>query len=310
MSKNKIYDVLIIGAGPGGMSAAIYAKRSNLDVALIERSAPGGKLVLTSVIENYPGFSTIAGYDLASKIYKQVKDLNIDHYFGDVNSFDKVENNFIISTTDNKKYFSKSLILATGMTENKFNIIGEEKFYGKGISYCAICDGSFFKNKIVAVLGGGNSALKEARFLANIAKKVYLIHALDEFQGQKIELEKTSQINNINVFKGKKLLSFNGSSRLESITYLDIHSSKEETLKIDGAFSFIGYKPITNYINSKLVKLDNGFIKVNQSFQTFTPGIYAIGDVLNKPYRQIVIAESDGAIAALEVEKFINSKSN
>lgn len=304
----KVYDILIIGGGPGGMTAAIYAKRSNLDVAFIEKGGPGGKMLITSSIENYPGFEKIAGAELSLKIYNQTKSLGIPHIYGEVISFDKDGKNFSTKTEDGKIYLSKTIIIATGMRENKFGVSGEEKLIGKGISYCAICDGAFYKNREIAVLGGGNSALKEARFLSKIAKKVYLIHRFDEFEGQKLEVELTREVLNIDIRTGQQIQSFNGTNNLESITYADAKTGKQVTVNVDGAFSFIGYTPITNYVNQKLVELDRSFVVTNELMHTKTPGIYAIGDLLIKPYRQIVLAEADGVIAALEAEKYINEK--
>lgn len=308
MNEKKIYDVLVIGAGPGGMTAAIYAKRSNLDVAFIEKGAPGGKVALTSTIENYPGFDSIQGFQLSLNIYNQTKLLEIEHIYGEVVSFDKYEDVFTVITIDNVIRYAKSIILATGMTEKKFGIPGEEAFYGRGISYCAICDGVFYKNLEVAVLGAGNSAFKEARFLATIAKKVYLVHRTDKFRADEIEVIQTKKIANIEILTHKEMKSFNGNKKIESITFINTKTKAEEELKIDGVFSFIGYVPITNYINHELVKLDNFYIISNNSMETFTKGIYAIGDVTVKEYRQIATAISDGAIAALEAKKYIENK--
>ena len=306
---NKIfYDVLIIGGGPGGMTAAIYAKRSNLSVAFIEKSGPGGKMLLTSSIENYPGFEKISGAELSLKIYNQTKSLGILHIYGEVISFDKEDDNFSIKTKDGKIYFSKTIIIATGMSENKFGVPGEEKLIGKGISYCAICDSAFYKNKEIAVLGGGNSALKEAIFLSKIAKKVHLIHRFDYFEGQKIEIDLIKSIDNIEIKTGQEVQSFNGENKLESITYKDAKNGKETTLNIDGAFSYIGYKPITNYVNEELVELDKSFVVTDDFMKTKTPGIFAIGSLRFTPYRQIIITESNGILAALEAEKYINEK--
>ncbi len=297
--------VIIIGAGPSGITAAIYLKRANIPFILIEKSIPGGKIALTSIIENYPGYDSIEGVDLALNIKKQLKHNNIEINFDNINEITKDDDIFIVKG-DFETYKAKYIIIATGTKEKKLDIDKEDKFYGKGLSFCAICDGSLYKNKDVAVIGGGNSALEEAIYLSSICNKVYLIHRRDEFRGDDILVQKIKKINNIHTLTPYIPISLIGETTIDGLIIKNNESNKQKELKVSGIFIYIG-----NVANSDFIKLDakkeNGYLITNEDMLTSIKGLYAIGDIRKKKIRQIVTAVNDGAIAALAIEKEINN---
>ena len=304
--KNKLYDVVIVGAGPAGLSAAIYANRGNLNVLVIDKEMPGGKVVTTATVENYPGYDFITGPDLAYKMYDQCVKLGVEFIFDEVKNIDasqkikKVELNSNLIET-------KTIIIATGMKNRTLNIPGEEKLFHRGISYCAICDGALYKNKVVTVIGSGRSAVEESMYLADIASHVNLITNKKEFKADKKIVEKLSNFKNIEIFYETDTLSFNGDEKLESISVRNNQINEEYQIQSDGAFIFIGFIPITPTVNNEsILDKETNFIKVNEKMETKIPGIFAAGDILTKNYRQITTAVSDGTIAALAIIEYIN----
>ena len=298
-----MYDIIIIGAGPSGLTAAIYALRANKKVLILEKSNYGGQIINTLNIENYPSYEHISGYDLATKLYNQVKSLGAEFKYEEVIKINKKKE----VTTSKDTYKAKAIIISTGLKSRNLNIENEKDLIGKGISYCATCDGAFYKNKTVAVVGGGNTAVEEALYLTDIAKKVYLIHRRDTFTSDESTLNKLKEKNNIEFIYNSNVTKLNSKEKLESIQVTDSKQTTKE-IKIDGLFVAIGKIP-QNEVFSKIIKLDdNGYIITNKDYKTNIDGIYASGDCINKKIRQIVTATNDGAIASINAVKYINKK--
>ena len=297
-----MYDAIVIGAGPAGLTAAIYLKRANKSVLVLEKNTYGGMIINANKIENYPACPNISGYDFATNLYKQAKDLEIIIKFEEVI---EIKNNKIKTIITNKnEYKGLSIIIATGGETRKLGL--EDKFIGRGVSYCATCDGNFFKEKQVAVVGGGNTAIEDALYLADIAKKVYLIHRRDEFKADPKTINLLKKKNNIKYVLNSNITKINGNDKLESIEVLD-NNNKIKIFNVDGLFIAIGYNPSTDIFKS-VIKIDSeGYIKGTSNCHTNKSGIFVAGDVRSKKVRQLVTATSDGAIAAIEAIKYLNN---
>ncbi|MBR2246481.1 MAG: thioredoxin-disulfide reductase [Bacilli bacterium] len=288
-----MYDIIIIGAGPAGLTAAIYALRANKKVLVLEAKTYGGQIVNASNIENYPGIKSISGFDFSTNLYNQVKDLGGEIKIETViNINDKKE-----VTTNKDKYNTKAIIIATGSNNRKLNIDKEEDFIGKGVSYCATCDGAFYKDKDVMVVGGGNTALEDSLYLSNIVNKVYLVHRRDEFRGESKFVEEIKTKDNIELVLNSTIKSINGIDTLESIDVID-KENNIRNIKVNGLFIAIGQEP-KNEIFKNIINIDsNGYIETNDGVHTNIDGIYVAGDCRNKDLRQLTTAVSDGSIAA------------
>lgn len=286
-----MYNTIIIGAGPAGMAAALYLQRSGLKTLIIDKDAPGGQMTKTDLIENYLGFDSINGADLALSMFNQIKNLNVEYVYGEVIEINK-SNTFLVKTND-KTYESKNVIIATGKVNNKLNLENENI---KGISYCAVCDGSFYKDKEVAVVGGGNSAFSQSLYLSNIAKKVYIINRSENIKADKILQTKVRNKENITYLSNAKITKINGQDHLTSVLIND-----KEELNLDGLFLAIGGTPKLDFI--KGLKLEDNYIAVNSKMQTNIQGLYACGDVIKKDYYQIATAINDGVVAALTIRE-------
>ena len=299
-----MYDIIIVGAGPAGLTAAIYGVRARKKVLVLEAASYGGQILTTADIENYPAYAHISGYDFATNIYNQAKDLGAEVKFEkviDINSFK--DHKEVI--TEKKTYKSKTIILATGSDNRKLGLEGEDELLGKGLSYCATCDGNFYKKKDVAVNGGGNTALAEALFLSNICNKVYLIHRRDSFKGEDILVHKLEKKENVEFIYNSSVTKLNGKRKLTSIEITDNEENTKE-LDVDGLFVAIGRIP-ENQNFAKLIDLDeNGYVIADENCHTNVPGIFVAGDNRVKSLRQLVTAEADGAVAAVEATKYIN----
>ena len=297
-----MYDVIVIGAGPAGLTSALYLGRANKNVLVLEAKSYGGQIVNANKIKNYPGIEEISGYDFSTNLYNQVKKLGIDIKYETVLRIK--EDKTVV--TNNEEYKTKAIIIATGSENRKLNIEKERDFVGKGVSYCATCDGNFYKEKVVAVNGGGNTALEDALYLSDIAKEVYLIHRREKFRGENTYLEDVRKKNNIKLILNATISSLNGSDRLESITIKD-KDDKEQVIKVDGLFIAIGQEP-KNEIFSNVVDLDSrGYIIATDDVHTKTSGIYVAGDAREKTLRQLTTAVSDGSIAATTaIKEMIN----
>lgn len=299
---NRSVDLLIIGAGFAGLTSAIYAKRSGLDVLVVEKSAPGGKLNSIAKIENYPGVGVIDGPTLAMNIFNQASELKVDISFENVLDVRK-EEHFVV-TTDESQIVAKAIIVATGTLAKELNIKGEIEFKGKGISYCAVCDGSFFKNKAVAVIGNKDIAIEEAIYLSSLASKVYLISPDNTLQGIESHNKEVSEKENIEIFYSTNIIAIEGDKTVSKVL---LKNQNEFYLPVDGVFPYIGEKSSTSFLSSLNVNSLRGYILTNESMETNVPGLFAAGDIVSKKLRQLVTASSDGAIASLSANKYIKS---
>lgn len=304
----ELYDLVIIGAGPAGMTAAIYAARQRINFVVFEAKAAGGQLLVTDRIGNYPGFPEgIKGTELAEKMRNQAERLGAKILTEEVMSLALKDNVKEITTASKKIFKAKAVIIATGAEHAKLNVPGEKEFNGKGVSYCATCDGNFFRGKTVAVIGGGNTALDYALYMDNLAKKTYIIHRRDEFRGE------NALVDALNKSKVEKILKtvckeIRGDKVVKEIVLADAESGKNErTLKVDGVFIAVGTSPLTKITQNIGIELDaQGNIKVNQQQETNIPGIFAAGDVTGG-LRQITISAGAGTIASLSAFKYIKT---
>ena len=293
----KIYDTVIIGSGIAGITAAIYLKRANLDVLLIDKDAPGGQLNKISIIENYPGFLKISGPELTENLMKQIENLNIEIRYG--NAQEIIDNiDYKIVKTDTEEIKAKTIILALGRTPNKLGLENEDELLGKGVSYCALCDGPFFKNKDIAVVGSGNSAVEEAIYLSNICKTVKIIIRSNEFKAEETLINQLKNKENITIKNNcviKKLIKEN--------SYLKgIELDNKEKINVEGLFIYIGSTPNIKIIENTKIKTEKNFILVNENMETSVKGIYAIGDVIKKDVYQLTTAVSEATIAAISIK--------
>ena len=287
-----MYDIIVVGAGPAGMTAAIYGLRANKKVLVIDSKGYGGQIINAFKVENYPGVLNISGLELATNMYNQLKTLNCKFK---VESVIKLEKNKVI--TNKGEYSTKTIIIATGVNNRKLNIKNEDNFIGKGVSYCATCDGNFYKDKVVAVVGGGNTALEDVLYLSNIAKLVYLIHRRDSFRGDFKYLDAIKECSNIKIITNANVYRLLGDDVLSGIELIN-HEGLKDKLNIDGLFVAIGQEP-NNLIFNNIIDLDDsGYIISNDGVHTSCDGIYVAGDARVKELRQLTTAVSDGSIAA------------
>lgn len=288
-----MYDIIVVGAGPAGLTAAIYARRANKSVLVFEAKAYGGQIVNAPNVENYPGYKSISGYDLATEMYNQAKDLGAEFKFETVKKITKDKE----VITNSGTYSAKAVILATGAENRRLNLPEEVDYIGRGVSYCATCDGNFYKGKDVAIVGGGNTALEDALYLSNICNKVYLIHRRESFRGEDKYVEQINLDNNIEVILNSNVVDINGSDHLDSIIVKN-NDGTERTLNISGLFIAVGQQP-KNELFADVVELDEkGYIKAHDEVYTNVSGIYVAGDTRDKELKQLTTAVSDGSIAA------------
>lgn len=301
----KKYDIIIIGAGPAGLTAAIYARRAAKTVLVLEANTYGGQIIDAPDIENYPAAAHISGPDFAQKIYQQAVDLGADVEFEKVTEIkDHGESKTVI--TEDGEYEAKAVIIATGSSNRKLGLKNEEQLVGRGISYCATCDGAFYKDKVVAVVGGGNTALASALYLSDITKTVYLIHHRDTLRGSEVSVLKLKGKPNVELVLNNQVTELLADKKLRAIKLQDKDSSSKE-LEIDGLFVAVGREPETKEF-AELIKLDEaGYIISTEDCHTNVEGIFVAGDNRTKEVRQLVTATSDGAVAATEAVKFLNA---
>jgi len=304
-----IYDVIIIGGGPAGLSAAIYSSRARMSTLIIEKAGCGGLIAITDNLENYPGFDKgINGFELTSKMEQQARTSGAEIIYGEVVAIETDETLKKVILTD-KTYITKTIIIASGSSFKKLGVQGEEDFIGRGISFCATCDGPFFKNKEVAVIGGGNSALQEALFLTKFASKITLIHRRNEFRAAKILQERVAAEPKIKIVLDTVVEEITGTQTIEKIKVRNVNSSAAEEIPVDGVFIFIGWTPNTKFLmNNKIALDEKGYILTDEQMKTAIDGIYACGDVRKKSLRQVVTAVSDGATASVSAHHYIESQ--
>lgn len=307
-----IYDVVIIGAGPGGMTAALYAARSNLSVLMLEKGLPGGQMNNTAEIENYPGFESILGPDLSMKMLAGTEKFGVELKHDTV---EKIENGGSIKIINglNEMYQARTIIIATGAVHKMLGVKGEDSYSGMGVSYCAVCDGAFFRNKELLVVGGGDSAVEEAIYLTQFASKVTIVHRRDTLRAQKILQERAFNNEKISFEWNAVIEEIKGNQmKATSVQLKNPKNDQSKEITADGVFIYVGLDPITQPFTSLGIVNDNGWIRTDERMRTTIPGIYAIGDVREKVLRQVTTAVGDGSIAGQEAYKYIeeNSKIN
>lgn len=304
--EEKIFDLIILGGGPAGLNAALYAKRGGIDVAIVDTSSVGGQPVNYLEIENYLGFPTIQGWELAEKFEQHIDKFNIQKFQNE-----EIQNVDLISTiktvqTLKNKYLAKTIIIATGASPKKLGIRGEDEYIGKGVSYCAVCDGAFYKNKTVVVIGGGNAAVEEGIYLTKFAEKVYIMHRRDELRADKIIQERAFDNEKIEfIFDSVPLEIVGDSRKVNLIQYKNVKTGEIKTLNTNGIFPYIGFSPNTEFFNAQLVQDEFGFIRVDENMRTSEVGVFAAGDVRRTPLRQVITAVADGAVAGMSAVKYL-----
>ncbi|MCU7201143.1 thioredoxin-disulfide reductase [Turicibacter sanguinis] len=304
----KIYDVAIIGAGPAGMTAAIYAARASLSVVMIERGAPGGQMVNTFEIENYTGFEKISGPDLSMKMFEHSQAAGAEYAYGYVENVTIAEDGTKVIDCGDHKVYAKTIIVATGTKHRLLNVPGEQQLSGRGISWCAVCDGAFFKEKKVAVIGGGDSAIEEAIYLAGLVEKVTVIHRRDELRAQKILQQRAFADEKIEFVWDSTVESFEeADGKLGAVKVKNVKTGEVSTVEAAGAFIYIGLDPITEMVKDLGITDESGYVVVDHAMMTKIPGVFAAGDVISKELRQVVTAVNDGAIAAQSAFKYIET---
>ncbi len=306
-------ELLIIGAGPGGLGAALYAVRSGLDFDIVEKDTAGGQIIYTGMIENYPGFKEdLSGYEFVQNLVEHCRKFNVkvQEYFPiisieQVNPEEKSQPYNFKCLGDDKLIWTNSLIIATGVKSNNLGVEGERDFIGRGISFCATCDGALYRDREVAVVGGGDTAIDEALFLTKFARKVYIIHRRDQLRAVKILQKRAFKNKKIKILWDSIIEKFIGREKLEGILIKNKKENKTYELAVEGVFEYVGWKPNSELVKD-LVKIDDkGFIITNSKMETSLPGIFAVGDVRNTPLRQVITAVADGAVAAMYVDKFL-----
>lgn len=301
-----MHDLIIIGAGPAGLTAALYAGRSRLETLMLEKMVVGGRILMSETIENFPGFpGNISTQELIKRMEEQVRGLAIEIESEEVSDFDPKTKSVKSGT---KTYSASGVIIATGTRPRKLNIPGEDKLTGRGVSYCATCDGPLYKDKNVVLIGGGNTIAEEALYLARFAKTVSIVHRRDDLRASAILQERLKENKKINFILSHVAVEILGSNRVESVKIKDVVSSEESKVSCDGVFIYIGYEPETDFLKNKLKLDDAGFIITGEDMATSEEGIFACGDCRKKSLYQVITACGDGAIAADSAYKYIASK--
>lgn len=300
-----MYDTMIIGAGPAGMTAALYAARSNLKVALLERGIYGGQMNNTAEIENYPGYARISGPELAEKMFEPLENLGVEHLFGQV---EKIEDHgdYKKIITEDEVFETKTVILASGANHRHLGVPGEEEYNSRGVSYCAVCDGAFFRDEDLLVVGGGDSAVEEAIFLTRFAKSVTIVHRRDQLRAQKLLQERAFVNEKISFIWDSVVKEIKGDDRrVTSVVFENVKTGQSSESDFGGVFVYVGLDPVSDFVKDLGICDEAGWVVTDQHMKTAIDGIYAIGDVRQKDLRQITTAVGDGAVAGQEVYKYI-----
>ncbi|WP_077624833.1 thioredoxin-disulfide reductase [Sediminibacillus massiliensis] len=307
MAEERIYDVIIAGAGPAGMTAAVYTSRADLDTLMLERGIPGGQMANTEDVENYPGYDHILGPDLSTKMFDHAKKFGAEYAYGDIKEvIDGKEYKTVIA--GNKEFKTRALIITTGAQYKKLGIPGEEELGGRGVSYCAVCDGAFFKGKELFVVGGGDSAVEEGVYLTRFASKVTIVHRRDTLRAQKILQQRAFDNEKIDFIWDTTVKTINGKDgKVGSVTLHNQLTDEEYDKDIDGVFIYIGMVPLSDPFKSLGITNEQGYIPTNEKMETNVPGVFAAGDIREKELRQIVTATGDGSIAAQSAQAYIEN---
>ena len=303
----KSYDVIIIGAGPAGMTAALYASRANLSVLLLDRGIYGGQMNNTAAIENYPGFKSILGPDLAKDMYESATQFGAEYAYGSVESVED-HGDVKIVTTDSDTFETKALVIGTGSEYRKLGVPGEDMYGGRGVSYCAVCDGAFFRNKHVVVIGGGDSAIEEGTYLTQLADKVTVIHRRDQLRAQQILQDRAFANPKMEFVWNSNVTEIIGDDK--KVTGVKVNNNKtgeDHEIAVDGVFIYVGINPITKPFSDLGITDDNGWIETNDHMETKVPGIFAVGDVRKKDLRQVATAVGEGGTAGQGVYTYITA---
>ena len=300
-----IYDMIIIGGGPGGYTAALYAARAGLDVVVLEKLSAGGQMALTAQIDNYPGFEDgIDGFTLGEKMQAGAEKFGAKTEYAEVFSVDLKASPKIVETSEGT-FYGHTIVFATGASPRELGVSGEKELVGRGVNYCAACDGMFYKGKTVVVVGGGNSAAADAMVLSRIAKKVILVHRRDTLRATKVYHDPLKRAENVNFYWNSVVSEFISDGKVTGIKIKDVNTGEESVIDCDGVFVSVGRKPATDLVKEQLQLDSGGYILADESTNTNIPGVYAVGDVRFKKVRQIVTAVADGAIAAHEAEEYL-----
>ncbi len=297
-------DIIIIGGGPAGLTAAIYSSRGGMNTVLFEQFYPGGQMSSTHLIENYPGIESVSGMELAITMEKQAKSFGVSIVNEEVTSLELDSVNKLVKTPNNS-YMSKTVILAMGASPKGLGVPGEDRFRGSGVSYCATCDGGFFRNKTTAVIGGGNTAVEDAIYLSKLCKKVYLVHRRDSLRAEKA-LQDAALSSGIEFIWNSVVDEIMGTENVENIVLKNIRTEETSNLAVDGVFVAVGTAPNSKIVRGLVDMNEYGYIHTDENMLTNMFGVYAVGDVRDKPIRQVVAAASDGATAAQAAVRYIN----
>ena len=303
----KSYDVIIIGAGPAGMTAALYASRANLSVLLLDRGIYGGQMNNTAAIENYPGFNSVLGPDLAKDMYESATQFGAEYAYGSVESVED-RGDVKIVTTDSDTFETKALVIGTGSEYRKLGVTGEDTYGGRGVSYCAVCDGAFFRNKHVVVVGGGDSAIEEGTYLTQLADKVTVIHRRDQLRAQQILQDRAFANPKMEFVWNSNVTEIIGDDK--KVTGVKVNNNKtgeDSEIAVDGVFIYVGINPITKPFSNLGITDENGWIETNDHMETKVPGIFAVGDVRKKDLRQVATAVGEGGTAGQGVYTYITA---
>jgi len=305
MADKKVYDVIIIGAGPAGMTTAVYTSRANMSTLMIERGVPGGQMANTEEVENYPSYDNILGPDLSTKMFNHAKKFGAEYAYGDIKEIiDHGDIKTVITGTE--EYTAYAVVIATGAEYKKLGIPGEENLVGRGVSYCAVCDGAFFKEKELVVVGGGDSAVEEGVYLTRFASKVTIIHRRDELRAQKILQERAFANDKVAFVWNHTVKEINEKDgKVGSLTLVSTIDETEQEFKTDGTFIYIGMVPLSNPFEKLGITNEDGYIETDEQMKTRVPGIFAAGDIREKTLRQIVTATGDGSIAAQTAQQYV-----
>ncbi|HZG80416.1 MAG TPA: thioredoxin-disulfide reductase [Brevibacillus sp.] len=304
MSDTKIYDVIIAGAGPAGMTAAVYTSRANMSTLMLERGIPGGQMANTEEIENYPGFGSILGPDLSTKMFEHAQQFGAEYAYGEIKEV-RDEEPYKRVITGDKEYLAKSVIIATGAEHRLLGAPGEKELSGRGVSYCAVCDGAFFRGKELVVVGGGDSAVEEAVFLTRFASKVTIVHRRDQFRAQKILQKRAMENEKISVIWDTQVKEIRGEGKVQSVLLENVKTNEQSELATDGVFIYVGMDPLTEAVRNLGITNEAGYILTDEKMRTKVKGVFAAGDVREKMLRQVVTATGDGSIAAQAAQHYV-----